>query len=289
MKLSHYDFIIGIDQVGAVNSKGSPKALPISIISIDENKRSTLFTKDQFDNPLELKSLSYKIINEVLINLFAVDISFCNVFIIVDAVLGLPTLINKEQCSSSRFIREHIQQSLSQPNWGLAAGQSFFDKVLICAGQEKSLPLLRKVEASLNANSVFKSTPFQKNIQTGTFRIWKDLANFPLSKVLIYPYDKVDSAKAHVLVAEGYPTTAWKALNKTSRTSTDFSYLKKNIKKVGNLDLIKEALTDQKDAIMLCLMAWKLLNDEYFPSPLDNKEGAILGYHSICEPSQDKN
>jgi len=289
MKLDHYDFIIGIDQVGAVDSKGDPKPLPISILYLDQNSSWKLITKDHLNNPLELKSLNYENLFDLCIELFSIDISFCNIFISVDAVLGLPHKINRDNDNSSNFIRKYIKQSIRQPKWGLTAGKIFFNKILKESGYRENSNLLRESEVSLKANSVFKTTPFQRNIQTGTFRIWKDLASFPLSKIFIFPYDRVDPKKPHIIISEGYPTLAWKVLNNTNRTKQDYSLLKKCLPEIKNINLIKDSLPDQKDAVMLSLFVWKLLKDEKIYLKGKNTEGAILGHHSISEPSQDKN
>ncbi len=122
--------------------------------------------------------------------------------------------------------------------------------------QEKFLS--REIEKQLSANSVFTSRPFQKNIQTGTYRTWKDLS-LDIDKINIWPHLNYNSE--YFTLIEGYPTEAWKRLNNTNRFSKDLSILKKNCPEVEKIDIIKTFSKDHQDASLLALLCLTKLRD----------------------------
>ncbi len=65
---------------------------------------------------------------------------------------------------------------------------------------------MRLCDSIAKAQSVFKTTPAQRNIQTGTFRVWQDLGA-DTSWFSLWP-SAVNSRKPQLL--EGFPTLMWK-------------------------------------------------------------------------------
>src|SRR5690606_15146623 len=62
------------------------------------------------------------------------------------------------------------------------------------------------------ANSVFQSRPYQKNIQTGTYRIWKDLTSGgPTRWANIWPFETERSELLDApWIFEGFPSLLWR-------------------------------------------------------------------------------
>lgn len=73
-------------------------------------------------------------------------------------------------------------------------------------------PLPRRAcEVAAGANSVFASRPYQRNIQTGTFRVWKDLGTHAEPWLNLWPFAEA-AAPGLPWLYEGYPSLAWKRL-----------------------------------------------------------------------------
>jgi hypothetical protein len=168
---------VGIDQTGAVDRLGQPKPLPTCLL--EENKLSVFYTQ-QFSS--ELLKLNPKLI--------------C-----VDCVIGLPKSINTP-------LRHAMKLASLQEGYGRAAAQLFFD--LLASGKKHN----RQVEFDIGANSVFTVHPFQKNIQTGTFRLWKEMALF--SGWFYFPAipGEKKMREKKIPVVEGYPSYYWKTFFK---------------------------------------------------------------------------
>lgn len=171
---------VGVDQTGAVNRKGQP--FPLPACSIDNNTVTFFYLND-----FSKKSLAEKVPIR----------SESEVVVCVDCVLGLPQGLN----ITWREALEKIQ--LSQ-GYGRPVAQSFFHSL------GKGRVLQRQVEIECGANSVFKEKPFQKNIQTGTYRIWKDIS---LSQGDFYvPHLGESEKNGKICIFEGYPSLSWRLL-----------------------------------------------------------------------------
>jgi hypothetical protein len=196
------DFIaLGIDQTGAIDSKGRPKKLAVSFYC----SRRKIVVLEKLDS-LTLTSLK-KIIEKN-------DISFLKrkVFIAVDSVLGLP-----KSCEIS--LNQHQLFALAKSftyegrSYGAKTAFQFFSRFISSEGGQISR---RKCEVLANANSVFSLTPYQKNIGCGTFRVWKDLALEPDWFRLASETESVVPQSERAVIFEGYPSLSWKKVIGTS-------------------------------------------------------------------------
>jgi hypothetical protein len=170
---------LGIDQTGAVRPNGAPKPLPVAIVA----DRQIEFA--YFDS-LGLESIT---------SLLGAPPSK-HLRVALDCVLGLPRCLPVD-------LRSAIQQTLEVPGYGRKPASQFFSKI-----GEDSIPT-REIEILARANSVFRERPFQKNIQTGTFRFWKDLAKDPVW----YCFPDVENRiPKRIPLYEAYPSYSWRKL-----------------------------------------------------------------------------
>lgn len=236
---------VGIDQTGAVDRRGQPKPLPTCLL--EENRLSVFYAQKFSSDLLKLKPT----------------------LICIDCVIGLPKSIKTP-------LREAMKMASLQEGYGRTAAQQFFE--LLSSGQKHN----RQVEFDIGANSVFTIHPFQKNIQTGTFRFWKEMGLFggwfyfpalPREKRL---------QKNKIPLVEGYPSYYWKTLfNQPNRKPELIIDLLKTYKprlKITTQEqkwLIKDP--NLADAVVLALAAQKHQNEINRAS---HAEGWILGVRS---------
>lgn len=195
--------ILGVDQCGAVNSAKQPK--PMKAVLFERKKMLWQFSA------IELKSLS----RESLLRL-NVDA------IVLDSVIGLPHDVWPIKKKSAGGVWNLFQKAAEAPAYGRVAGENFFKSFL----KEKMDTPSRVCEKIANANSIFTTRPFQKNIQTGSFRSWRDLGKE--KKFLnLWPFEtrsSFNSSKPWIF--EGYPSWVWKHLLETTKRSSE------NLKKI---------------------------------------------------------
>ena len=268
-KIEEFIFI-GIDQTGSVDQKGRPRPLPIATLYFDEVWK------------LAMARLSTLTLNSLISQhkQLGIRLKEKSSLIIVDCVLGLPKSYQKGQAKKN--LVEWMLKAKSHSGFGLKAGQLFFDNLKI-PGSEK----LRVSEKVLNANSVFSPYPSQKNIQTGTFRIWKDIADDVKSeRIHIWPYDALANSKGEASLIEGYPSLAYQELigkNSNQRVKANSKEVKalltkKNIRTTDQgLQISNE---DERDAILLAVYAFHLFKNQPHRLKFDSTpvEGAILGF-----------
>lgn len=247
---------IGVDQTGAVDHHGKPKPLHAAIIT-NEGQGLRL-------SPLRLRQLSHREISPE----FNGE-SLESYIWVIDCVLGLPPGFPP--------LRKVMQRAAQKSCYGREAAREFFAELLL-ASKWESIPS-RKVEILLGANSVFRNVPFQRNIQTGTFRIWKELGSDPQW------FDLGGHEKRHrnrSWIIEGYPSLAWRKLFSVKTRSTDeFPKLLKS-----KFPFIKVSTSDLKefrksaDACDAAVLAIQAATQEQtlakFSSPM-KPEGWILG------------
>jgi hypothetical protein len=166
---------LGIDQTGAINSRGSPRPLP-----------ACLLDGDRFDF-FELESFSPEV--QTLINK-----QFC---IVLDCVLGLPLGL-------SLSWREALHLLEGEFKYGREPAEFFFDRI---GGGKVHY---REVEILAKSNSLFRSRPYQKNIQTGTYRLWVEMAKS--QNWFRAPWLTGEADREGVPLYEGYPTLLWRRL-----------------------------------------------------------------------------
>lgn len=251
-------FYIGIDQTGAVNSKGILK--PLKICIYDLKKQTVQFKK--------IPHLDWKHLAILL------DFKICRseVFILVDSVLGLPQKANVKKKSIQNLIQMTSEFEFNQKPFGMQTAHHFFSQFISNLKEQPK----RRVEVLASANSLFNLHPFQKNISCGTFRIWKDLSADP-SWYHIWPYQKLEKDK--VLIAEGYPSHYWKSIfNLKSRNPEMlFDKLKPNWQK----QLLQQKVLTDQDALDSFVLAWSahhfMSSNKLNHLPDDISEGWILG------------
>jgi hypothetical protein len=247
-------FFLGIDQTGAVGSKkNTAKALDACLY--DAKTRQIEIVK--------LDSCNLQSILETFPGL-----KNQKVFVIIDCVLGLPS----ESWPAGRSIRELIQSTSTLTGFGRAVGEEFFSQ--FWSGRENYPKRLPEVLAK--ANSVFQTRPFQKNIQTGTYRIWKDLSA-DLDQLGILPFDDFQEEARQFWFLEAYPSLLWKrlVLSRTRNKDALLPFLKRK-----RIKAPKIFSTDEADAILMAVGGSELI-EEYLryeiPKACRQKEGWILG------------
>lgn len=241
---------IGIDQTGAVNHKGKPKSLNVSLIDL-RNK------------PIYLTGLKLPELNRTSVQqLLRENISLIKnhqVLICVDTVFGLP---HELRIKPQEIMKRAKKFSFNKKNYGAETAYNFFKQFLL----SEDIPE-RTVETMVKANSVFNLKPYQKNIGCGSFRIIKDLAQDP-TWFSLWPFDKLNK---QFVIAEGYPSYFWRTEFNCPRR--DLKYLSEKFKKLNFANL------DQADSFVLAFSASKAL-DKLFNFKLTEKirhEGWILG------------
>lgn len=264
-KQYHFDLYIGIDQTGAVDSKGVPKKLPLCILN-PKSKRSP-FTFTTIANLTHAHLLSALKMNES--TMMSQKILIC-----VDSALGLPSVLNTTPQSLMAKARDYSWQA--KP-YGAQTAYHFFQSFLKTSSnptsplatnkhtQNKSHYPRRQVELLTKANSVFQLQPFQKNIGCGTYRVLKNLAQNQLWYSL-WPFE---APSRNIVIAEGYPSFFWKSLFQLKTRNLE------NIKKLTGLDFKDQ---DIADSFILAYGAqfWDTVILD-LPTPVAQKEGWILG------------
>lgn len=245
---------IGIDQTGAVNSKGRPKKLPIALLSF---QKQSWQIDTRFISGLHTEEFS----------------SFKNLKIIaVDSVLGLPHKVFPKNKTLRDLFKQALDFEFNKKAYGMETAFQFFQTFL----KSKNEFPTRICEQLAKANSVFQKHPFQKNIGCGTFRIWKELGQ-NLNWFHLYPQDgELSKLRSKPIIMEGYPSLIWKNLiqSNTRKTEVLLKYLKQNKIRILNPDID----ADTADAIVLSLAAF-----EFFKNPMSidqphlKTEGWILG------------
>ncbi len=198
--MSAFSAYVGIDQTGAVRANGTPRPLRAAMF-VRETGR--LVTAD-------LPSASQDVLSA-----WARDegVPWSRLAILIDAVIGLPAACWPSWTEAlsggdrpwSLFVR-----ASGVPGWGRGPGTSWFSSLLErdpLTIPSAELPR-RACEELAGANSVFLTRPFQKNVQTGTFRLWKDLASSPERWANVWAFDRRAVVRGPWLF-EGYPSLLW--------------------------------------------------------------------------------
>jgi hypothetical protein len=199
--------------------------------------------------------------------------------VLVDAVLGLPRDITSQNHkhadfrSSLRdallFFKDHLKNG--EIARGRGAAEAYFQGVLRAwsgnaQGGSSGLPA-REAERLAGANSVFLTRPYQKNVQTGTYRIWIELAQWLAKEgmqAVHFPHHD-PSAPLPVSqwsVEESWPSLLWRTLfGCRTRKPAEFGNELKRLEKKLSLRLVcsSEDLDfcakhpDHADALILAL------------------------------------
>lgn len=133
--------------------------------------------------------------------------------IVVDSVFGLPQSVFPAsphlplEHPWAWFVRAHDFVRTHSHLSGRERGETFFARWSASASSHR-----REVERLTGSNSVFQTRPFQKNIQTGTFRIWSELGQSQSPWANLWPFDLSQSREGQPWLFEGYPTWSWRQL-----------------------------------------------------------------------------
>lgn len=138
-------------------------------------------------------------------------VRWSRVAIVLDVVIGLPATCWPAWAEGSGGDRPWslFARAAATPGWGRPAGERFFE-TLLPGASAATLPR-RLCEHDAGANSVFLTRPFQKNVQTGTFRVWKDLAGGEGGArwANVWAFDRRVAVRSAPWIFEGYPSLLW--------------------------------------------------------------------------------
>ena len=126
---------IGVDQTGAVNQKGEPRPLNISLIDIRKNPI--------YKTGLKINKLNSKNIHELLKNNIP-EIKKQKILICVDTVFGLPQIL---KVKPKKIFTLAEKFSFKNKSYGAETAYNFFKQFLI----SEDIPQ-RKVETLVKAN-----------------------------------------------------------------------------------------------------------------------------------------
>ena len=238
-----FNQIVGIDQTGALDSRG--RFRPLYSVTLRLDARGSI--------------LSHVI--EFLPNL---DLSRwrnspCRTLILVDAVLGLPELLWQKK----EKIRDLFSLTKGLTQFGMKGGEAFFSNLYQERSGKKLAAQLsptefRKCDLIHGAHSLFRSKPYQRNVQTGTLRVWHELSRQNLDDVAIWPFDRV-TRDAQLVLVEGYPT-----IFKNQVLPTEVEFENPNFRDAGRL-------------------AWgareQMMTQKCFLAEFKTREGAIFSMH----------
>ncbi len=282
-----FDYFVGLDQTGAINSRGQPLPLPMAILHRD-SKAWKLHVSDRANRALTLKTLEPECLRERL-SLPGRDLS--KLALVIDSVFGLPEAAWPQKFNPSLNLYGLMKQASAFEFEGQAFGRktaaAFFRGFLTEDLLKDSKWPQRRCEILARANSVFALHPFQRNIVCRTFRIWKDLGS---SSEKWFQIQSFDEPEVHTQngpwIFEGYPSLFWRDILKSPSRKTELlvKFLKsKNTKisvKPSDLNLLLKK-PDLADAAILALGAFELQKNKKLwikpQKPWVQKEGWILG------------
>lgn len=188
MKLSgcptHKSIFLGVDQTGALRANGRYRPLPACLIQNDTASVAYL-------EGLSLASLSAA---------FDLDPGLAPDAVAVDAVLGLPLSVGVPW-------RAAVSKAAAISSGGRSVAANFFRE--LGRGQVH----WRKTDRQSGAQSLFLEKPFQRNVQTGSFRIWQDIGRHPGE----FYVPAIGEIEGRVPLYEGYPSLAWRLLTGCKR------------------------------------------------------------------------
>lgn len=261
--------VFGIDQTGATLSDIKAKPLKACELVLDDNRmlRDAIFFEISHLGQW-VRTLDKNEINHVFI----------------DCVFGLPIeLHHLNPCFSIRdWIEKSKHFNIDGKNYGRNIAKEFFNRILDFYDLKNSSPPRREIETLLNSNSVFATHPFQQNIQTGTFRIWKELSEC-LDEILIWPFDFYLQQELKTIFYEVYPSYFYKKILKVRSRSKEAVL---NWAKDSGLRLSPEVIKqlnnpDSCDAFVAAIGGLQSLKTKKLWS-IDNPnsffEGHILGF-----------
>jgi hypothetical protein len=269
-----FNFFIGLDQTGAVLNGGlKAKPLPCAVVDARGAKPKLLAG-------LKLDSFSQNSIEELLRNVglstSAIIVRSSRTAVLADAVFGLPAHAWPAAEPGSETLRALFAKAAtdtrSRKGYGLKPAATFFSEVLRDSVQasptagsrfknSESLAVpypVRDCEILAKANSVFRTHPFQKNIQCGTYRFWRDLGTYGSDWIHLRYFERAkEFRRDRPILFEAYPSLIWReALGLQTRDRTKLSSA---LHAFGDVDISATAVdlmvkdSDHADACILAL------------------------------------
>lgn len=278
-----FPLFIGIDQTGAA-VRGGTAARPLPVCLLHrQGKLWRLRTLGQNGKRLRLSSFSPPALEKVLIDSGLSSENLKSAAIAIDCVLGLPELVEPMRAEGSAPFWQLLATMDREARYGRADAERYFAKWWRPDTIELRYPQ-RRCEIHARSNSVFQVRPYQKNIQTGTYRIWVDSARHP-RWFHLWPFDENEREKLP-WVFEGYPSFLWREVFGFRRREP--AWLPTKLRELGIVVDNARALAadaDLADAAVLAVGAWSLQKQrrlwEPFPGfrdiPERRREGWILG------------
>jgi len=216
---------LGVDQTGAVIQRRGGKVyrpLPAVVALPGKNRTVQILATSRHQKKLGLVSFDQ---TEILGLIESCASERRNIVVLADCVFGLPSDMRRGD-ASLRQLLDHAatHDSTTSEPLGRKRSSAFFRKILEefrrDGFKDKKWPL-RLCEQLASSNSVFQEHPFQKNIQSGTYRIWCDLGrshgNQKDAVLRFWPHDFTTGPESNkvvadriITVAEGYPSLYWR-------------------------------------------------------------------------------
>lgn len=268
---------LGVDQTGAVVRRvtGSVyRPLPAAIAIPLENQTIEIRAATRSGKPIHLDKFDPECVASVFLSN---GITATETIALVDCVLGLPSSMRRTGDSLRRLL---TRASAFDANTAIPAGRkraaAFFQGILDksgCGLTAKGGWPLRHCEKITSSNSVFQEHPFQKNIQSGTYRIWCDLGRSVEKKqdmdLRFWPHDFSRQGSGmrpkgtpSMIIAEGYPSLYWrKIFGLASRQPAELRDAAKHAMKLLGWSVrcrdweVIESDPDLADAVVLALAA----------------------------------
>lgn len=222
---------LGVDQTGAVIKRRGGRVyrpLPAVIALPGRNRTIQILAVSRHQKKIGLASFDPGEI-VALVEPY-VDVPR-DIVVLADCVFGLPSDMRRGNASLRQLLdRAATHDSAASEPLGRQRSAAFFRNILNeftpDRHDDKQWPL-RRCEQLASSNSVFQEHPFQKNIQSGTYRIWCDLGRSLRKQnghpVRFWPHDFTteghtnDTHATHatgagqmMTIAEGYPSLYWK-------------------------------------------------------------------------------
>lgn len=233
-KVPQFTCFLGVDQTGAATHGGArAKPLPVAWLeregevwrlrsretteragARERKTNAPASARDRGRAALTLPSLNPAGLSVLAAQLDRADLP-SSLAMMVDCVFGLPADVSRALGHSPRgaaHIWRLFRRAADRPGdarFGRAVSEAFFAD-LVRDSRLSFDPLPRRdCERACMANSVFLTRPFQKNVQTGTHRIWRDLGEGARAWTRIWPFD---APAPGTWLFESYPSLLWREL-----------------------------------------------------------------------------
>lgn len=292
--MKEFCYFLGVDQTGATLGKDQAKPLKVCLAK-KTGSHWSVFTETPKQKPLTIKALNESNLVSLL-EPFEIAWPAPQLAIHIDCVFGLPKKtwpmdINDSTAQGIWNLFQRVKKhEYHGKRYGRFASQDFFEQILKASQQNE--PPKRECETISGSNSIFTTTPFQKNIQTGSYRIWRDLVSeseTPWLNLWPFEHPKKETPKRS-WIFEGYPSLIWKKyLGIRSRNLKAFTdWLRQPLNKTTfRFDSFKRLSVDSDlaDSVVLALGGVLLQNQKklFTPFPLFetldclSREGWIAG------------